>query len=87
MFVVGMKSVLNARGILIVLQDNFAKPDLVHLETRFDQSLTNKFMHAIDHIIVEIVVKFKDNKNYECNIFFRIRFNVLIICKYTLINV
>ena len=57
-----MKSVLNAKGILIVLQDNFAKPDLVHLETRFDQSSTNKFMHAIDYIIVEILVKFKNQK-------------------------
>ena len=60
-----MKNVLNAKGILIVPQDNFAKPDLVHLETRFNQSLTNKFMHAINHIIVEIVVKFEDQKNID----------------------
>ena len=60
-----MKSVLNAKGILIVLQDNFAKPDLVHLETRFDQSLTFTFMHAIYDNVVEIVVKFEDQKNID----------------------
>lgn len=60
-----MKSVLNAKGILIVQQDSFAKPDLAHLETRFDPSLTIKFMHAIDYIIVEIVVKFEDQKKYK----------------------
>ena len=65
-----MKSVLNAKGILIVLQDNFAKPDHVHLETRFDQSLTYKFMHAIYNNDVEIVVKFEDQKKYKHNIIY-----------------
>ena len=64
-----MKNVLNAKGILIVPQDNFAKPDLVHLETRFDRSSINKFMHAIAHIIVEKIVNFEDQKKYKYNIF------------------